>query len=215
MRTMLAVTAVLISAGSLSGQSLDEVCRALSEVTVGHWAEYRVSASDPGESMTLRNAIVGTEDVDGVTHYWHETRMAGADGSIVMQMLVPGYPFKTEDIRRAVMKMGEEPATEVPDQMLGMMRERGGQGMGDDPANDAAQRCEELTEVGGESVTVPAGTFDALHARYEDSGDRYDMWIVPEVPFGMVRAVLSDAGEVVLVGHGTEATSSIARSPDR
>lgn len=212
MRAIFTLTIGLISAGPLAAQGLDDVCRALSHVTVGQWAEYRFAASDPGESMTMTNALVDTEDVDGVTHYWHETRMAGEEGAMIMQILVPGYPFDIDDIRRSVMKVGDEPAMEVPDQMLGMTRQ---QGAGDDPANDAAQRCEELTEVGRESVTVPAGTFEAVHVRHESEGDRYDMWVAPEVPFGMVRMLLPDQEEVVLLGHGTDATSSIARDPRR
>lgn len=211
MRIMLATMIGLVSTGSLSAQGVSDVCRALSDVTVGQWAEYRFTGPTE-ETMTMYSAIIGTEDVDGATHYWHESRMESEDGAMIMQMLVPGYPFNVDDVQRTVMKMGDQPAMEMPEQMRGMMQ---GQGMGEDPVKDVAERCDELTEVGRESVTVPAGTFEALHLRYASDDFAGDMWVAADVPFGMVKAALPDQEAIVLVDHGTGATSSITETPRR
>lgn len=211
-RIMLNATIGLISVGSLSAQTASDVCRALSDVSVGQWVEYRFSAAPAEEPMTMYSAIVGTEDLEGVRHYWHESKMLGETGSMIIQMLVPGYPFNAEDTRRIIMKMGDQPAMDVSERMLGMMR---GQGMGNDPVKDAIERCDELTEVGRESVTVPAGTFETLHLRYSGDDSVMDMWVTPDVPFGMVKAMLPNQQEVLLVDHGTGAKSSITEAPQR
>lgn len=210
MRMLLMVTFGLIGVGPLSAQGVSDVCRALSDVTVGQWAEYRFTTAE--EPVTMYSALVGTEDVGGVEHYWHESKMESEDGAMIMQMLVPGYPFNVDDVQRTVMKMGDQPAMEMPEQMRGMMQ---GQGMGEDPVKDVAERCDDLTEVGRESVTVPAGTFETLRLRYESDDFAGDMWVAPEVPFGMVKAALPDHEEILLVDHGTGATSSITETPRR
>lgn len=212
MGVMLAATIGLNSVGTLSAQSASDVCRALSDVSVGQWVEYRFSPGPEGGPMTMYSAIVGTEDVEGKEYYWHESKMVAKQGTMIMQMLVPGYPFDVDQIQRSVMKMGDQPAMEVPDRMLGMMRN---QGLGEDPVKDAVEKCEELREVGRESVTVPAGTFQTLHLKYDEDNVSVDMWVTPDVPFGIVKGTLPDGQEIVLVDHGTGAESSITETPQR
>jgi hypothetical protein len=70
--------------------------------------------------------------------------------------------------------------------------------------------CKDVTLVGAESVTVPAGKFDTKHfhsAKYSS-----DSWITPGVPFSMVKSVGKDF-EMMLVAHGDGAKSSITETP--
>jgi hypothetical protein len=100
----------------------------------------------------------------------------------------------------------------MSDQILQMMRSQ----IPDNPSMQAATRCGEGEVIGWEEVTVPAGTFRALHLRpAPEDGTQTDVWASPDVPFGMVRVIMTgtEGSEIVLVGHGTDATSSITETP--
>ena len=77
-------------------------------------------------------------------------------------------------------------------------------------ADQIAHSCATAQVVGWESVTVPAGTFRALHIRTEDGGEA---WIAHEVPFGMVQVKSRNGFVMVLTGRGTGAKSSITETP--
>lgn len=214
MRLLLAVVASLLAAAPLTAQDLGEACRSLTEVTVGQWAEYQVSSGQEGaRPMSMYSAIVGSEEVEGEEHFWHESKVDSPQGTVIVQMLVPDYPFSTSDIKRSIIKMGPQPAMEMPEQMRAMMQEQS-EGE-DDPIKDVAEACNELTALGRESVTVPAGTFDALHVRRESDGEVADVWIDTDIPFGLVKATFSQEAELLLTGHGDDATSSITETPRR
>jgi len=54
--------------------------------------------------------------------------------------------------------------------------------------------------VGWESVTVPAGTFRALHVTTGDGGE---VWASRDVPFGLVKTH-GKQGDLALTGRGAE-----------
>src|SRR5439155_743231 len=76
-------------------------------------------------------------------------------------------------------------------------------------AFDWASRCAGAHVVGWESVTVPAGTFRALHVTTEDGGE---VWASREVPFGLVKTH-GKQGDLGLTGRGADAKSSITEKP--
>ncbi len=194
----------------LAAQTAAEACAALSRITVGQWAEYKLTGQESaGVPSQIRFAIVGTEAVTGKEHYWHEMKMETGMGTMIIQVLVPGYPYDQVQIQGAIMKMGDQPAMRMPAQMLGMMQSQGG----DDLARDIAQKCGEAETVGWESVTVPAGTFRALHLRTTDDGDVSEVWISTDIPFGMVKLSGPQGTEMLLLGQGKDATSSITEKP--
>ena len=209
MRTLLAMSISLFClAPSIGAQDVAEACATLSRIHVGQWAEYQIRSQNAQESGQARFSIVGTEVVEGQEYYWYEMKMSAAMGTMVMQMLVPSYPYESGEIRSAVMKMGDQPAMKVPDQMLAMMQ---GQGAGD-PAKELAKRCGRAALVGHETITVPAGTFDVLHLR-ATGGEAGEIWVSVDIPFGLVKITSDGGDEIVLVGHGNDATSSIADRP--
>ena len=209
MRTVLMISVALVSgAVTLSAQSLVEACEALGHITVGQWAEYQISSPDPQANGQARFAIVDMEEVDGKGYYWHEMRMAAPMGTMVIQMLVPSYPYSSSEIHSAVMQMGDQPAMAVPDQMLAMMQSEGSL----DPAQEIAELCSEAELVAEESITVSAGTFDVLHLRIPIESDLSDLWLSVDIPFGLIK--LTGPGvDISLLGHGLEATSSIRERP--
>ena len=156
----------------------------------------------------MRMAIVGQETANGTPHYWYELKMSSQRGNMIMQALVPGWPYDQGQIAGMIMKAGDRPAMRLPSQMIGMMSRRPG---GSSPARDLLKECTSAEVVGTESVTVPAGTFDALHL-HATAGQQADVWVSPDVPFGLVRMKGAD-GEMELTGKGTDATSSITETP--
>ena len=209
MRTVLMISVALVSsAATLSAQSLVDACGALGRITVGQWAEYQISSSDPQGDGQARFAIVDVEEVDGKEYYWHEMRMATPMGTMVMQMLVPSYPYESSEIHSAVAQMGNRPAMAVSAQMLGMMQSEGSRY----PVKEMAEQCSEAELVAEESITVSAGTFDALHLRIPSESDSSDLWVSVDLPFGLVK-VSGPGVEMSLLGHGFDATSSIGERP--
>ncbi|MFH1864538.1 MAG: hypothetical protein ABIK85_01520 [Candidatus Eisenbacteria bacterium] len=168
---------------------------------VGHWAEYQMTPK--GEKpMTMRISIVGEED----DAYWYEMVMTGEKGEkMISKMLVSGDPQDTENIKRMIVKSGDEPAMEMPIQMMAMM---GGmeEVEGELPETTTAN-------LGSESVTVPAGTFDANHWQFTSEDVVFNAWVMAGVgPYGVVKSA-SDEFEMVLVAHGDKAATLITETP--
>jgi len=67
-----------------------------------------------------------------------------------------------------------------------------------------------MVVVGWEQVTVPAGTFRALHIKSAD--DKTEAWVVPDLYFAMVKATMHE-GSLELTAKGADAKSSITETP--
>jgi hypothetical protein len=128
-------------------------------------------------------------------------------GAMIVQTLVPGWPYDQAQIAGMIMKAGDQPAMQMSDQMIGMMASQAEKSPGERVIED----CESAERVGTESITVAAGTFDALHLRDTSEGNA-DVWVSADIPFGMIRMESSEA-QMELVGHGDGATSSITETP--
>ena len=159
----------------------------------------------------MRFAIVGTEAQEGTRYYWYEMTIndptRGAKGKTIMQMLVPGLAYQAGGLRGMIMKTGDDPATRMPDQMIRMMGSR----MATNITAEITRSCLEMAVVGWEDVTVPAGTFHALHIR--NPRDQTEAWVRTELYFGMVKVVIKDGSVMALAGHGGGAKSSITETP--
>ena len=172
---------------------------------VGRWAEYKAvfKGKDP---YTMRHAVIGSESRDGKALKWLELRTSGneKDGDMVYQMLVPGLAAQLGDVHEVVMKHGTQPAMKMDRMMLKMIKSQM------EKQSFLEGLCKDVTLVGTESVTVPAGKFDTQHfhsAKYSS-----DSWITTGVPFSMVKSVGKDF-EMALVAHGDGAKSSITETP--
>ena len=167
---------------------------------VGAWAEYQITDKG-GKATKMKIAVVGKEG----DHYWYETVIdAKQDGKMVSKMLVSGSPDVTGNVKRMIFKNGNEPAMEMPVQMMQMSAEaKRGEAKG------------KFTDKGTESIKVPAGTFNARHMQYQDGQAVVDTWVQKDVaPYGMVKSV-SGESEMVLVGHGTGARTLITETPQK
>jgi hypothetical protein len=67
--------------------------------------------------------------------------------------------------------------------------------------------------VGWEQITVPAGTFRALHLK--SAQEQTEAWVLPDLYFGMLKATMKDGSAMVLTDRGSDAKSSITETPRR
>lgn len=164
---------------------------------VGAWSEYQMTGK--GEQPTkMKIAVVGKEG----DAYWYESVMeTKREGRMISKMLVSGNPEDPKSVKRFIVKTGNEPAMEMPIQMMQSSKSQEPRG--------------KITDKGTESIKVPAGIFTAQHMQYQDGETVVDSWIHKDVsPYGMVKSQSKDS-EMVLVGYGTGATSQITETPQK
>ena len=201
----------LLCATPLAAQDKEKLCSDVLRrpLQVGQWASY--NANDGSNRGSMRMAVVGTEKVAGSSYYWFEVAYNDPSkndkGKTIVQLLVPGLDYQPGSVRGMIVKSGSEPAMRMSDAMLRMTA---GQ-LDENFATEFARRCKAMDVVGWEQVTVPAGSFRALHIR--DTADHTDAWFMPDLFFGLVRAKEKDGSTMELTGRGTDARSSITETP--
>jgi len=165
---------------------------------VGAWAEYLVT-SEGEKPLVTRLSIVGQEG----EAFWYEAVVPmGEEGDMITKLLVAGDPQSPESVRRMILKMGDQPAMEMPTEA---------------PEGTEGAEVElpkgEFTELGVETVVVPAGTFEAKHVRVVHEETTGDVWLATGVgPYGMVKTTSGDI-EMVLTAYGDDAKSVITETP--
>ncbi len=165
---------------------------------VGGWSEYQMTERG-GSTSKMKIAIVGKEG----DAYWYETVIeTKQEGRSISKMLVSGNPEDQKNIKRMIVKMGNEPAMEMPLEMMqGSTEDQGQKG--------------KTIDKGTESIKVPAGTFTARHIQYQYEELVEDTWIYKDIsPYGMVKSKSKDF-EMVLLGYGTGAKTQITETPQK
>ena len=172
---------------------------------VGRWAEYKAlyNGKDP---YTVRYSVIGSEKRDGADLKWVELRMVGQDAATTFtyQVLVPGSPSEMANVQEIIMKAGDKPAMKMNGMMVNMIR---GQL---EKQNFLGDVCKEVSLVGTEKVTVPAGRFQARH--YHSAKYSSDSWVASSVPFALVKSVGKNY-QMELAVQGNGAKSSITERP--
>ena len=188
-------TLALLGSAPLSAQGPSCAARGAKLPAAGSWAEYKTTEG------TMRMAYLAKETAGERL----ELSVNGQRGAMVMQMVVPGYPYEMTQIKEMVMQRGTDAPMRMPESMLSMMRSRM-----PNASQVSEASCGRMTEVGKERITVPAGTYQTTH--YRDSTGATDVWVTPSIPFGAVKVVSRDH-TVELVGSGTGATTKITGTP--
>ncbi|MFH2011721.1 MAG: hypothetical protein ABIJ37_03300 [Pseudomonadota bacterium] len=167
---------------------------------VGKWSEYQITTSGNAPSK-MKVAIVGKEG----NAYWYETIIEGKrEGQIITKTLVSGDPSDQNNIKRMIIKRGNEPAMEMPVQMM------------QQPYTAKAQKpTGKIIDKGKEKIKVPAGTFSTKHTQYKDENILVDTWVNQNVsPYGMIKSKSKDH-EMVLIGYGSGAKTLITETPQK
>lgn len=207
-RIIITMLLAITLAPPVAASDLAEICKKVGELTVGQWADYH-SDVPIVKSLNSRYAIVGEETVDGTPHFWLEFNIVNPVGNTIMQLLIPGYPYPPQGISGLIMQLAPDLVMEYSKEMAGAMSGQGG----DNLSAPTAQACDDSEIIGMESVTVPAGTFQAMRVETRLGGGKMDIWISDEVPFGIVKFADEDGYGLQLVGHGMDAKSSITGTP--
>jgi hypothetical protein len=192
--------AALIALSLPSSVSAQDCAVGIKPPATGSWSEYTTAEGK------MRLALLGTETRGGKNLVRMEVTMTSREGPMIMQLLVPGYPYEMSNVEDFVLKAGDRPAMRMNAQMLQMMSRNM-------PKDQVAEFCRsaQMNRVGEESITVPAGTFQTVH--YHDNTSGNDVWVSESIPFGLVKSKLARGGEIVLSGRGTGATSQITETP--
>jgi len=200
-----------IAAAMATPIAAQNACEAFLEApAVGSWVEYDMQGN--GQSARSRIAVVGTETRDGRELTWYEMSFDAAGQSGVMKMLAEGgfyHAMANKKIEEMIIKGEGQPAMKFSGAMVERMQSQ----MSSDPASEFGKKCEDAERVGVESVTVPAGTFEAVHFRVASGGSPGDAWIVEGMPFGMIKWTGSGGESVELVDRGDDAVTQITETP--
>jgi hypothetical protein len=164
---------------------------------VGGWSEYEMKGSG-GSPTKMKIAIVGKEG----DAYWYETSMEDKQaGKMVSKMLVSGNPDERKNVKRIIIKSGDQPAMEMPVQTPRQS-----------PRSEESAKGK-LVEKGTEAIKVPAGAFTTKHFQYQDANGVTDTWIYKDIhPYGLIKSQSKDF-EMVLLAYGTGAQTQITETP--
>jgi len=202
--------ALSLAAASVHAQDLVALCKQMSHPPVGAWSSYRmVGGQDDGATMRL--SVVGTETHGDTAYLWIEWALAGMNGpngqkiSMMSKMLVPGFGPGMSSPRTMIMKFGNSPAMTMPAD--GPMSKMGSQD------KTGIEKCGQGKSLGWESVTVPGGTFRALHV--QDADGTGDVWVMPAMALGLIKVTPGNGhgSTMVLTDHGTGAKTAITETP--
>lgn len=150
---------------------------------VGSGAAYQKTAGGATKDA-MEFTVVGKDTAGGKEAYWIEVAipLQGVNGNVYNKMLVTKDDFQ---IVRAVMQIPGHPAMESPFKQSAKMQQ------------DMKGEMSKWTQVGTESITVPAGTFVCQH--WKKNGANVEMWASDKVsPFGMVKEVDSGSTQVLV-----------------
>jgi hypothetical protein len=202
----------LLAAAPLAAQDFDSFCNGTVPVRVGAWVAYSITGGRANGS-TMRMAIVGSEQFGDSTYYWYELQTTAAANQkpnhTIMQLLMAGIASPKVALRGLIMKNNNEPAMRAPDMMIGMMSRSVTGGV----SQYLEKQCKKggIQVLGVESVTVPAGSFQALHVKDNEGGEA---WVETDVGvFAMVKVLGKDGTVMALTGRGNDAKSAITETP--
>ena len=198
---IVAIFCMLLPAAAAAqfGRSASPTLRGVWNPVVGSGAAYELTKKD-GTKTEMEMAIVGKDSVDGKEGYWFEITVSDSPmGTMVMKSLSV-RDDQSMVTSRTIMQMANRPPMEMPAQMIKAHAEK-------QPA-DVRQLAD---EVGAESVTTPAGTFNTTHYRMKDGSG--DVWVADKVgPYGMVKYQGKDSS-MVLTKVITDAKDKITGTP--
>ncbi|HEY6784903.1 MAG TPA: hypothetical protein VI159_08120 [Gemmatimonadales bacterium] len=205
LRPVAVAAAISLAVAPLHSQDLVALCKQMSHPAVGSWATFKVvGGTDDG--ATAKVSVVGAEGGD----IWVEVALNGFDGpngqkiSGMSKALVSDFGPGMAHPKKSILKFGNTPAMTMP--VGGPM----GQMASGDRTGFA--KCGEGKSLGYADVTVPAGTFHALHI--QDPKDASELWVMPSVPLGLIKATkMGGGGDVVMTGHGSGAKDELTETP--
>jgi hypothetical protein len=162
---------------------------------VGAGGLYEDQHSDGKRPPTqMEMTIVGKEMVDGQQGYWMEVGVvAGKTGGMTYSKMLVTNDFQ---FKKVVFQQPGQPAMEMPFDLNGKQD------------NQMKDEMEKWHQVGTETITVPAGTFNCAHWK-KDAGVG-EVWVSDKVtPIGMVKSISEGGSTMTLLKVITGASDHI------
>jgi len=196
--------------GRLLPRAVEGRLASLERIPVGTWVQYAItSAQGSGTRPALiRIAIVGREPAsDGLPPAtWLEltTATAALGQQIVKDLVTTSDAGAPTTVRRLLVQLGQAAPLEMPVNRPSST-----------PATPpCARHRHKPKSLGVESVTTPAGTFQARHARHRFAdGSVLDLWGSTRVPLLGIVKLDGPTGRWTLQGKGTDAVSALTGEP--
>jgi hypothetical protein len=174
----------MVASAQMFGRSQAPSWRGVWNPVVGAGGTYEVTKKD-GTKTTMEMGIVGKESVNGKDGYWFEITIADTSmGTMIFKNLTV-RDDQNMVTSKTIMQLPGKPPMEMPERM--------NQARDPQPA-DIRQLAE---EVGPESVTTPAGTFNTTHYKMKDGSG--DVWVADHAgPYGMVKFQGKDSSMMLI-----------------
>ena len=148
---------------------------------IGTGAAYQ-TLGDASKKGVMEFTVVGKDVAEGKEAFWIEVSLKLQGVNAYDKALITKDDFH---IARTIMQVPGHPAMEVPYNQSGKANQR---------MND---ELSQWTQIGTESVTVPAGTFSCQH--WKKNGGSGEIWASDKVsPFGMVKEVDGSSTQVLV-----------------
>jgi hypothetical protein len=166
---------------------------------VGGWSEYQLNQKgEPPARMKI--SIVDKEG----DLYWYEMAVEDKQGEkMITKTLVSGNPNDQKNVKRIIVKTGNQPAMEIPVRMSGQSIKPQGSIRG------------KMIDKGSETIKVPAGTFTTHHFQSQEGETLVDTWVHKDIsPYGLIKSQSKDF-EMVLLSYGTGAKTQITETPKK
>jgi hypothetical protein len=196
MRFTVAALALAVASAAHAQQSNPISFDTISKSKSGQWADYAMTMKGQSQTLKMRYAVVDKSAKQLVLEAGSDTQM----GKVTMKMQ---YSLGADgwSMARAMMQVGEQKQFMTPEQMKA----------GEIKKSDTPGQL-----VGTESVTVPAGKFEAKHyqrkATMGPAGEQtIDVWMSDKaMPTGLVKMTASNGIEAVLAATGNDAKPMVS-----
>jgi len=189
---ILAATAVMMCGVSFGQDMLGDVLtEKLVKPVNGAWAWYDLTDSTSKQSLVMRLAIVGEEQVGTKQGYWLEIEIVPLVGyRSIYKMLVTGPANDPKNLHKVLQRVGRGDVEELPVDKDAAQKEG--------PAPEPERKL-----VGEEEVTIRDGSaVKAQHYQLTREGQTVDIWLSDDVrPMGIVKQV-TPSGEFKLRNYG-------------
>lgn len=185
------------------GMRMSPEMRGVWRPVVGGGATYESTRSD-GQKTDMQLAIVAKDSVGGKDGVWMEMVMNNPrlNGEMVVKYFVTVDGDQMQ-MSKMIMQMPGRPPMIMPEN----------ENMSQNRKPIQYQDIHKIADnVGGESVTVPAGTFQCEHWHMKDGSG--DAWVSDKVsPFGLVKYQGTQGNAMVLTKAISDAKDKITGTP--
>lgn len=185
---------------------------------VGSWCEYSILDKENGDTITFKYSLPSEEKCGDKDCHWFEFQVKENDELNIVKMLISGDPQKEGNLRRLIIKSGDDPAIEIP---VGMMHSAAEESAEESEAEESKARESEepetdRVEVGEEKIETRAGELKCTHVKVGAGEEQIDLWMNDTVPFFNLARLTSEGSTMELTGYGDSgAKSAITEEPQQ